>query len=111
MTNTEIDTTTFGRYIRSLRLYGRGPAGARNQRVVAAEAGIDVVALSKMESDRIVPPPRDIVARLIVVLDGDEALALRLRQDWQPAPPDPPGFAIACGPSGCRVQRVGGETT
>jgi transcriptional regulator with XRE-family HTH domain len=102
-----IDTGSFGAYLRSLRLYGRGRAGGRAQRQVAAEVGVSVVDLSKWESHRLPPPDEATLERLATVLDADAATVVRLVMAWQPAPPDPPGWAIACGPSGCRVQRVG----
>ncbi len=109
MTTETIDTTTFGRYLRSLRLYGRGRAGGRTQAEIAAEAGVSFIDLSKWESHRLPPPDAAVVVRLVTVLDGDVSVAAQLVCEWQPAPPDPPGWSIACGPRGCRVQRVGNE--
>jgi transcriptional regulator with XRE-family HTH domain len=102
-----IDTSSFGAYLRSLRLYGRGIADGRTQREVAAEVGLSVVGYSKIEAHREPPPDMVTLGRIVHALDADVAVVLRLLGDWQPAPPDPPGWAIACGPSGCRVQRVG----
>jgi transcriptional regulator with XRE-family HTH domain len=103
MTTDTIDTSTFGRYLRSLRLSGAG----RTQRQVAAAAGISEVDYSKLEAHRLPPPDMVTLAGLRHVLDADRAVLERLVHAWQPAPPDPPGWAIACGPGGCRVQRVG----
>ncbi len=107
MSTETIDTSTFGAYLRSLRLYGRGIAGARTQRQVADEMGVSVVDYSKWEAHRLPPPDEATVERLMAVLGGRPVTAMELMHEWQPAPPDPPGMAIACGPSGCRVQRVG----
>jgi hypothetical protein len=111
--NTDpINTSTFGAYLRSLRLYGRGIAGARTQRRVAEELGLSVVDYSKLEAHRLPPPDNRTFSgcitliRLSLVLDADRVVLRDLIGEWQPAPPDPPGMAIACGPGGCLVQLV-----
>jgi hypothetical protein len=113
MTTDTIDTSTFGAYLRSLRLYGRGLAGARTQRQVAAEMGLSVADYSQLEAHRLPPPDNRTFSgsvtliRLSLVLDADRVVLRDLIAEWHPAPPDPPGVAIACGPGGCRVRRVG----
>ncbi len=63
----------FGKRLRQLRLEQK-----INQRLLAANAGIDFTYLSKIENERMPPPSEDVIVKLAGILQTDADELLRL---------------------------------